>query len=135
MKSHDNRPNAENDASDLAEDPVLAALNRDLEAVLRRTDNRLFLFLGAALVASYLPDYWKVPPLAASLIYAGAVACIFGGIGFTILSVVRRKQKVAARYGLVCPACGHRPGIRQILATAEMGLCAACHRELDVRLP
>jgi hypothetical protein len=88
MNSPDNRHGNEDDESDLSDDPVLSALNKDLGSVLRLTDNRLFIFLGAALAACYLPEYLHVPPVAAYVLYVGAIACILGGIGFTILSVI-----------------------------------------------
>lgn len=135
MNSPNNRHDNEDDESDLSEDPILSALNKDLESVLRFTDNRLFIFLGAALAAVYLPEYLHVPPGAAYVFYAGAIVCILGGIGFTILSVIRNKQKVAARYGLVCRACGHRPKTSQIMATAQIGLCAACGKNLNMHKP
>jgi hypothetical protein len=135
MKKPDERRGNGDDESDLSDDPILSALNTDLEAALRITDNRLFIFVGGTLVASYLPEYLHVPPVAANVFYAGAVACIIGGIGFTILSVIKGKQKVAARYGLVCQACGHRPKTSQILLTAQIGRCAACGKELNLHKP
>jgi hypothetical protein len=118
--------------TDLSNDPVLSALDRDLSAVARRTDNRLFLFLGAALAASYLPKYVHAPAPAANLLSAAAIVCIIGGIVFTIRSVMSGKQKVAAKYGLVCRACGHRPRTSQIMLTAQLGQCASCNNELNV---
>jgi hypothetical protein len=98
--------------------------------------NVLIPFLvGGTLAASYLSEYLHVPPVAANVFYAGAVACIIGGIGFTILSVIKSKQKVAARYSLVCQACGHRPKTSQILLTAQIGRCAACGKELNLHKP
>lgn len=120
---------------DLSDDPVLSALNHDLESALRLTDNRLFIFLGVALAASYLPRYFPVPAAAAYVLHAGAVVCVIGGIVFTIRSVSKYKQKIAARYGLVCKACGHRPKTSQIMLTAQVGQCAACGKDLNVHKP
>lgn len=123
------------DESDLSDDPILSSLNTDLESVQRFTDNRLFIFVGAARAAAYLPDDLHVPPRAASVFYADAVTCIIGGIGFTIFSVIKGKHKVAERYGLVCQACGNRPRTSHILFTARIGQCAACGKQLNVHKP
>jgi hypothetical protein len=123
------------EGADLSDDPVLSALERDLASVSRRTDNRLFVFLGAALAASYLPKYVRVPAPAANVLSIAAIACIIGGIIFTIRSVMSGKQKVAAKYGLVCRACGHRPTTNRIMLTAELGRCASCNNELNVHKP
>lgn len=93
MNRPDNRHDNEDDKSDLSDDRILSALNKDLESVLRLTGNRLFIFLAAALAASYLPEHLQMRRVAAYVLYAGAVACILGGIGFTILSVIKSKQK------------------------------------------
>jgi hypothetical protein len=50
-----------------------------------------------------------MPPVATYVLYAGAVACIFGGSGFTILSVIKSKQK--SPHGMV--SYGGRVGIDQ----------------------
>lgn len=123
------------DESDISEDPILSALNGDLESVLRKTDNHLFIFLGAALAAAYLPKHLHASLFIVHLFYAAAVAFVVVGIGFTISSVIKKKQKVAARYGLVCKRCGHRPKVGKIMLAAQVGQCAACGNALNVHKP
>lgn len=123
------------DDPDVYENPTIEALDRDLHAVLQRTDLRLMLFIGIALVAVYLPDYVALPPVATPLLDTIAVIAILGGIGFTIYSSVKGKREVARRYGVVCPACGFRPKVNDTVVTADVGLCPRCGAELPVRQP
>ena len=117
------------------EDPILESLDRDLDAVLQRTDLRLMIYIGIGVAAVYLPDYVSMPALAASILQVVAVVAMLGGIVFTIFSSVRGKQKVARRYGVVCHACGFRPKVNDIVGTANVGLCRRCGAELRVRQP
>ena len=133
MTHPDERDDDEN--ADLSDDPVLSKLDRDLGAVLRFTDNRLLVVLGAALAAVYLPDWLRMPTAAAQALYWAAGALIVGSIVFTIRSAIVGKRRVAARYGLVCPTCGHAPGTNDILSTAELGQCASCGGALNVHVP
>lgn len=135
MTHPDDRDDDEDESADLSDDPVLSKLDRDLGAVLRFTDNRLLVVLGAALAAVYLPDWLHLPAAVAQALYWGVGVLIIGAIVFTIRSAIVGKRKVAARYGLVCPACGHRPGTNDILSTAELGQCASCGGPLNVRVP
>jgi len=50
MKKSDSMPEDE-ESSDLYEDPILAALDRELGSVLSSTDNRLVIFLVALVEA------------------------------------------------------------------------------------
>ena len=133
--THPDERDDDDENADLSDDPVISKLDRDLGAVLRFTDNRLLVVLGAALAAVYLPDWLRMPAAAAQALYWGAGALIVGSIVFTIRSAIVRKRKVAARYGLVCPACGHAPGTNDILSTAELGQCASCGGALNVHVP
>src|SRR6478672_6253486 len=123
------------DDPDVYENPTIGALDRDLHAVLQRTDLRLMLFIGIAVVAAYLPDYVALPPVATPLLDTIAVLAILGGIGLTIYSSVKGKRKVARRYGVACEACGFRPKVNDIVSTADVGLCPRCGAELPVRRP
>ena len=117
---------------DISDDPVLSALNKDLESVLSFTDNGLIVFLVVVFAIAYFLEYLKVPSVA---LFTIVVICIFGGIGYTVYSVVRGKQRVAARYGLICDACGHRPRVGQIMLVAQTELCPVCGNKLDFHKP
>lgn len=117
------------------ENPIVERLDRDLHAVLQRIDLQLMLVIGVGVVMVYLPDYVSMPPVARSILQGIAVVAMLGGIVFAIVASVRGKRKVARRYGVVCPSCGFRPKINDIVVTADVGLCPRCHAELPVRQP
>ena len=132
MKQSDHLAEKEDEDSDLSDDPVLLALNKELESVLSFTDNRLIIFLGVLVAVTYLLEYLQAPSV---VFFLGVVFCIIGGLGYTIFSVLKGKQRVAARYGLVCRACGHRPKTSQIMLAAQTQQCAACGNMLNLRQP
>lgn len=117
------------------ENPVVARLDRDLHAVLDRTDARLFIFIVVGLVASHLSSYVHVTPVVESVLLAISVAVMIGGIVFTIYSSIAGKRKVGNRYGVACGACGFRPKINDIVYTADLGFCPRCGAELRVHSP
>jgi hypothetical protein len=120
---------------DVADDPLLSALNEDLEAASRKTDARLFIFIGATLIFALLPKYIRVPPWVAYTFAFLSFSSIIGGIAYTIWSVVKKKLTVANRYGLRCGACGRRPKVLRIMQAAELRTCPWCASALDVHLP
>ena len=120
---------------DIADDPLLSALNSDLEAASRKGDKRLFVFIGVALMFVLVPKFVRVPTLAVYTLALLSASSILGGIAFTIWSVVKRKLAVADRYGLRCNACGPRPANFRIMQAAELRRCPRCGNDLDVHLP
>jgi Uncharacterized protein conserved in bacteria len=130
-------PNEEDEDVDDAEyeNPIVASLAHDLDAVLQRTDARLCIFLAIGLAASQLLKYVPMSRVAEAAATVIAVVAIIGGIVFTIYSSVKGKRKVANRYGVVCSVCGFRPGINDIVHTADLSLCRRCGAALPVHLP
>lgn len=131
----DRQPDEQDEEDTGYENPILASLDRDLDAVLQRTDARLFIFIAIGLIASHLPTYVHVTPIVESVLYVISVVSLLGGIGFTIYSSVKGKRKVGDRYGVVCRACGFRPKVNDIVHRADMGRCSRCGAELRVRPP
>ena len=132
MKESDDPIVRKDEEPDFSDDPVLASLNKELESVLRFTDNRLIIILGILVAVTYLLDHLQAPP---AVLFLGAVFCVGGGIGYTIFSVTKGKQRLAARYGLVCRTCGHRPKTSQIMLVAQVRRCAICGNKLIPHMP
>lgn len=126
---------ADDDEGNIRDDPLLAALDRELNGALGFTDNRLLVFIGIALAAVYLMNRPHLPAVLTVALEVLAATMLFGGTAFTIFSAVWRQQRVAARYGLVCAQCGRGPRTTHILAAAELRQCDRCGHPLDVRRP
>ena len=120
---------------DIADDPLLSALNGDLEAASKKGDTRLFVFIGAAVIFALFPKLVHVPTWTVYLFVFLSVFSIFGGIVYTIWSVAQRKLVVADRYGLRCRACRRRPKVFRIMQGAELRKCPRCGSALDVGFP
>jgi rRNA maturation endonuclease Nob1 len=135
MKKPRSYRNVKDEEFDLVDDPVLFALNKDIESVLSFTDNRLLVFLCIALAAVFLPEHFHWPQLVTKSMSVASVFFVVGGIGFTIYSVIKAKQKIAASYGLVCNACGRKPKTSQIMLVAQKRRCRGCGSELNVAKP
>lgn len=113
---------------DIADNPLLSAINSDLERVNNQTDNRLLLALAAIISALFLSEYF----LGKNLWLAGlAAAAVIGTIAFTLYSAVRRKAEVAAKYGLICPVCKYRPSAQMLLSAATTQRCRKCGASLN----
>ena len=123
------------DERDIADDPLLSALNSDLEVASTKGDNRLFIFIGLALIFALFPKFVRIPTWAVYTLAFLSALSIFGGIAYTIGSVVKRKLAVADRYGLRCQACGRRPKVFRIMQAAELRRCPRCGSDLGVRFP
>ncbi|MGD2141733.1 MAG: hypothetical protein PVH25_15170 [Burkholderiales bacterium] len=120
---------------DIADDPLLAALDADLRAASRKGDNRLVLFIGIALLLALLSKLVRIPTWSIDVLASLSALSILGGIAYTVGSVVQKKLVVADRYGLRCRACGRRPKVFRILQAAELRKCPWCRSALDVYLP
>ena len=120
---------------DIADDPLLSALSADLEGASKKGDSRLFIFIGVALIFALSPRFVPVPTWAVYAFAFLSAFCIFGGIAYTIRSVMQRKLAVADRYGLRCHVCGRRPKVFRIMQAAELRKCPRCGNALDVHLP
>jgi formate dehydrogenase maturation protein FdhE len=114
---------SDNEECDIEDNPLLSAINADLERTNNQTDNKLLLVLAAIVLILFVAErflgknYW---------LEGCAVAAVVGAIAVTIYSVVRRKADIAAKYGLICPVCGHKPSAHMILSTATTSRCRKC---------
>jgi hypothetical protein len=122
----------EDEEADFCDEPVLSALNKELDSVLRTTDNRLIIFLAVLFAAAYSLEQLH---FSSDVLFWGMAFCIGCGVGCTILSVRNGKQKIAEKYGLVCQVCGHRPKPNEIMLTAQVQQCRACGNSLDMKMP
>jgi hypothetical protein len=127
-----NNPIDDEEESDIADDPLLSALNDDLKAALRTTDDRLFYFIAAALIFAFLPKYVGVPSWGIYSLALLSGVSVIGGIGYAIWSSIQKQRAVASRYGLECSACGRKPKVMQIMQAAELRKCPWCRSILDV---
>lgn len=129
VSREENEELSKNDAA------LLNALERDLSSTVRGADNRLFLFIGLALVAALLPNYISMPRLAVDALSVLSFAAVLGGLAFTAWSVIQKKQAIAKKYGLHCSVCGRRPRTSQIVLVAQVAQCSNCRNRLSPRIP
>ncbi|MBL8476537.1 MAG: hypothetical protein JNK71_10770 [Methyloversatilis sp.] len=125
MRNND-PPDAEQDG-DISDDPRLSAIDRDLASVSKRNDNLLLVIL---LLLVPLAFVYERSGFKGVWLDAAFLGLLFGAIGYLIFRVVRQKQRVAARYGLVCRACGEKPGAHMVLSAAMTQHCARCGAKL-----
>jgi len=121
-------PDDEDEDEDIADDPVLSAINADLERANSQTDNRLLLFLAAIALVFFLGERLIGKN---SWLEGLAASAIVAAIAYTIFSAVRRKGDVAAKYGLICPVCKHKPSAQMVLAAAMTRRCRKCGAPLN----
>ena len=122
-------PNPEDRETDIVDDPLLRAISGELHAINKRSDTKLLIAIGLNLAVVAMFAQFHIESIWLDLLEAALVATILGG---TIYSVVRKKQSVAARHGLVCQVCGYRPGVSMILSTATTRRCRKCGSSLPV---
>lgn len=113
----------------MADNDFLCAVNVQLEAVERRTDNKLLVALLLVLALSLVHAHFGSAndPFAKPLI--GLL--LFTVIACTLWRVVREKSRVAAEYGLVCRGCGHIPAAHKMLSAAATLRCPKCRAPLS----
>jgi hypothetical protein len=121
--------------ADISNDPLLSALNRDLERATRKIDRRLLLIIGLPLLVAIALKVIRLPHWAVYVLAALAAIGIVGSISFTTWLIGKRTKAVARRYGLNCKACGQQPDITQLLDAANFRQCPHCNASLDVHLP
>ncbi len=113
----------EDEEEDIADDPLLSAINADLERANNQTDNWLLVALAAIVLVLFLVERF----LGKNVWLEGfAAATVIAAIVLTIYSAVRRKGDIAAKYGLICPVCKHKPSPQMVLATAMTRCCRKC---------
>jgi hypothetical protein len=118
----------DDEEGDISDDSFLSAVHADLESVNEWNDNRLLVIL---LLLVPLAILYKRSGITSFWLNAVFVGLVFGSIVYTIFRVVRQKQKVAARYGLVCHVCGYKPRAHMILSAATTRRCAQCGANLN----
>jgi hypothetical protein len=131
----ENRSDNEDAATEFQEGSLAFAVNKDLESVLRGTDNRLLLFIAGGLALILLGRLLHASNALRLVIAATGLLCMLGGLGFTFYSVITRKRKIAIKYGLKCPACGPLPkSTDPIYQAAELEQCPSCRRRLSPQM-
>ena len=116
-------PPSDDEDGDIADNPLLSAINADLERANSQTDNRLLLALAVIISVLFLSEYFLGKNF---WLESFAAAAVIGVIAFTLYSAVRRKAAVAAKYGLICPVCKYRPSAQMILSAAMTRRCRKC---------
>ena len=122
-------PNPDDRETDIADDPLLKKISSELHAINKRSDIKLLIALALNLAIVALIAQFHIKSIWLDLLEATFVVMILGG---TIYSVIRQKQNVAARHGLACSVCGHRPGVSMILPAATTKHCRKCGSSLPV---
>jgi len=125
MQNND-RPDDEEDG-DISDDPRLSAIDRDLASVSKRNDHLLLVIL---LMLVPLAFVYERSGFKGVWLDAAFLGLLFGTIGYLIFRVARQKQRVAARYGLVCRMCGEKPKAHMVLSAAMTQHCARCGSKL-----
>jgi hypothetical protein len=118
----------DDEEGDISDDPFLSAVNIDLESVNKRNDNKLLVILLLLLPLSFLYEHSGITSIWLNVVFIGLVV---GSIVYTIFMVVRQKQMVAAKYGLVCHVCGYKPKAHMVLSAAMTQRCAKCGASLN----
>jgi hypothetical protein len=126
---HREEPNPDDRETDIADDPRLDAISGELHAIIKRSDMKLLIALALNLAVVVLFARLQIKSMWLDL---SEVAVTIGILGGTIYSIVRQKQSVAARHGLVCSVCGYRPGVSMILSAATTRRCRKCRSSLSV---
>jgi len=124
---NNNRPD-DDEEGDISDDPFLSAVNTDLESVNKRNDNKLLVILLLLVPLAFLYEHSGISSIWLNAVFIGLVV---GSIVYTIFRVVRQKQKVAAKYGLVCHVCGYKPKAHMVLSAAMTQRCAKCGANLN----
>jgi hypothetical protein len=115
------------DEGDISDNPFLSAINADLVAANQRGDRLLLIVLVLLAALAYL---YKRSGGASIWLNALLAALVIGSIVYTFWRAQRQSHQVAAKYGLVCKACGHAPKAHMILSTATTLRCAKCKASL-----
>jgi hypothetical protein len=115
--------------TDIADDPVLRVIQGELHAINKRSDVKLLFALAINLIVVALFGQLNVKNVWLDVLEAVVVIAIIGG---TIYSVMRQKQRVAVRHGLICSVCGYRPTVFMILSAATTQRCHKCKSPLPV---
>lgn len=126
---HREEPISGDRETDVSDDPLLKTISSELNAINKRTDMKLLIAIALNLAVVVLFAHLQVQSMWLDLLEAAIVVTIIGG---TIYSVVRQKQQVAIRHGLVCRVCGYRPWVQMIMSTATTQRCHKCRSSLPV---
>ena len=113
-------PHSDDDDTDISEDPELHAIDK-------RNDIKLLVALALSVAVVFMLARLHVEGLWVNTIEVMFIVALLGG---TIYSTIRQKQKVAARYGLVCARCGYQPWPSTILSAATTQRCRKCGSRL-----
>jgi hypothetical protein len=126
---HREELNPDDRETDIADDPLLNAISGELHAINKRSDMKLLIALALNLAVVVLFARLHMKGMWVKLPEAAVVVAILSG---TIYSVVRQKQRVAGRHGLVCSVCGYRPGVSMVMSAATTQRCHKCGSPLPI---
>jgi hypothetical protein len=135
MRESSNNETADDEERDIADDPILSALDAELNGVSKRTDNTLLVVVLGIGLPLMLAFHVYTTGLIRTLGVILSVVVMICVIPFTMLRTVRLRRQVAIRYGLKCRSCGHNPGGMYALSTATVGRCRKCGAQLSPSLP
>lgn len=122
----------EDEESDISQEPLLCALDAEIDSVNRKRDNKLLAALLLVAAGFYFGEHFTKNHERLGVVFT--VFCI-GFIAYTIFRTAREKQNVAVKYGLACARCGHRPDAHMVISAATSRHCAKCGARLDARIP
>ena len=115
---------------DISDDPLLSALDAELNRASKKTDNTLLMVLLGAGLPSMLAFQVLGSGLTRAMGVIAAAVVMISAIPLTMLRTVRLSRQIATRYGLECPSCGHNPGGMYALSTATVRQCRKCRAKL-----
>jgi hypothetical protein len=120
---------ADDEEGDIADDPLVYAIYLELQSINKRSDKMLLVALVISCGLVLLIAQWKIQNVWIEALEATVVLAIVIG---TIYSVVRQKQNIAIKHGLVCSNCGNRPRVQTIISAATTKRCSKCGLPLNV---
>lgn len=101
---------------------------RELKAVDQRYNRQLFNFLGVMLIGFVI---YKHSPVQHGLIDLAGILMVAGFLAYAIRAVVKGKQDVARKYGVVCSQCGNIPKALFLVHAMKSGKCPYCGGEIS----
>lgn len=122
----------ENEEIGISQEPLLCALDAEIDAVNRKRDNKLLAALLLVAAGFYFGEHFTK-----NHEWLGVVLALFciGSIAYTIFRTARDKQNVAVKYGLRCTRCGHTSAAHMLISAATSRHCAKCGAWLNARIP
>jgi DNA-directed RNA polymerase subunit RPC12/RpoP len=118
----------ENSAIDVAADPVLSAIDAELQAVSRRAKLLRNLFLALFCVAAIW--YFQIPSSGSEWVRTLMFSTLLGAFLVQLFYWSGASRRVAEKHGLVCPSCGQPPPAPEVMSAAAKLRCPRCGAKL-----